>query len=187
MGIGLALVKQLAELHDGHVQADSAGVDRGARFTVWIPLYKSGPEGLQSEKVGASGALRSKFILVVDDSSESMEMLGKLLEIEGAFVDLARSGRQALAIAGQKRFDLVVSDISMPEMDGYQLLRELRELPNMRSVPAIALTGYGRAADIERAHAEGFSEHLIKPIDIDQLLHIVRRLTAENGGEPGNQ
>jgi len=187
MGIGLALVKQLAELHDGHVQADSAGVDRGARFTVWIPLYKSGPDGLQSEKVGASGALRSKFILVVDDSSESMEMLGKLLEIEGAFVDLARSGRQALAIAGQKRFDLVISDISMPEMDGYQLLRELRELPNMRSVPAIALTGYGRPADIERAHMEGFSEHLVKPLDIDQLLQVVRRLTGENGGEPGNQ
>jgi len=178
MGIGLALVKQLVELHHGRVQADSGGVDRGARFTIWIPLFKSGPDGLRPERVSTTGALRSKSILVVDDSSESMEMLGKLLEIEGAFVDLARSGRQALAIAGQKRFDLVVSDISMPEMDGYQLLRELRELPNMRSVPAIALTGYGRAADIERAHAEGFSEHLIKPIDIDQLLHIVRRLTA---------
>jgi two-component system CheB/CheR fusion protein len=186
MGIGLALVKQIAELHDGRVQADSDGVNRGARFTVWIPLYKSGAEGLQSENVSASGALRSKFILVVDDSSESTEMLGKLLEIEGAFVDLARSGAEALEIAHKKRFDLVISDISMPEMDGYQLLRELRELPHMDSVPAVALTGYGRPADIERAHAEGFAEHLIKPIDIDQLLQIVRRLTGENGEERGN-
>jgi len=179
MGIGLALVKQLVELHDGRVQADSGGADLGARFTVWLPLYESGPDELRSENVGASGALRSKFILVVDDSAESTDMLGKLLEIEGAFVDLARSGAEALAIAGQKRFDLIISDISMPEMDGYQLLRELRELPHMDSVPAVALTGYGRAADIERAYIEGFAEHLIKPIDIDQLLQIVRRLTGQ--------
>jgi PAS domain S-box-containing protein len=181
MGIGLALVKQLTELHDGRVQADSEGVDRGARFTVWIPLYKAGAEGLKSERVGATGALRSKFILVVDDSHESTDMLGKLLEIEGAFVDLARSGAEALAIAKKKRFDLVISDISMPEMDGYQLLSELRQLPQMENVPAVALTGYGRVSDIERARAEGFAQHLTKPIDIDQLLQIVRRLTNENG------
>lgn len=187
MGIGLALVKQLAELHGGRVQADSDGVDRGARFTVWIPLFQPGPGGLASEGVSASGALSSKFILVVDDSSESTEMLGKLLEIEGAFVDLARSGAEALEIAHKKRFDLLISDISMPEMDGYQLLRELRKLPHMDSVPAVALTGYGRPADIERAHAEGFAEHLIKPIDIDQLLQIVRRLTEEKGPQTGTQ
>jgi PAS domain S-box-containing protein len=181
MGIGLALVKQLTELHDGRVQADSAGVDRGARFSVWIPLYKEGTSALRSEHVGATGALRSKFILVVDDSTESTDMLGKLLEIEGAFVDLARSGAEALEIANKKRFDLVISDISMPEMDGYQLLSELRKLPQMENVPAVALTGYGRTADIERAHAEGFAQHLTKPLDIDQLLLIVRHLTEDNG------
>jgi len=181
MGIGLALVKQITELHDGRVEADSAGVDRGASFTVWIPLYKVGAGGLKSERVSATGALRSKFILVVDDSPESTEMLGKLLEIEGAFVDLARSGAEALAIADKKRFDLIISDISMPEMDGYQLLKELRKLPQMENVPAVALTGYGRSADIERAHAVGFAQHLVKPVDIDQLLVIVRQLTGENG------
>ncbi len=186
MGIGLALVKQLTELHDGHVQADSDGVDRGARFTVWIPLYKAGQGELRSEGVHATGALRSKFILVVDDSTESTDMLGKLLEIEGAFVDLARSGAEALAIANKKRFDLVISDISMPEMDGYELLRELRKLPQMKNVPAVALTGYGRTADIERAHAEGFAQHLTKPIDIDQLLVIVRRLTGDNSQSLGD-
>jgi two-component system CheB/CheR fusion protein len=181
MGIGLALVKQLVELHDGRVHAASAGIDQGARFTIWFPLYKSGAQELRSETISASGALNSKFILVVDDSLESTEMLGKLLEIEGAFVDLARSGADALEIARNKRFDLIISDISMPEMDGYQLLRELRQLPDMDSVPAVALTGYGRAADVERAHEEGFAAHLTKPIDIDQLLRIVRRLTGENG------
>jgi PAS domain S-box-containing protein len=177
MGIGLALVKQLAELHGGRVSAESKGVGAGARFSVWIPLYKPGVSALASERTGATGALSKKFILVVDDSQETTEMLGKLLQLEGAFVESARSGAEALEIARRKNFDLVVSDISMPEMDGYQLLQKLRELPSMASVPAVALTGYGRSADIERAREEGFAEHLTKPLDLDQLLQVVRRLT----------
>jgi PAS domain S-box-containing protein len=182
MGIGLALVKQLTELHGGRVQAESEGIDRGTRFTIWIPLYVAGVEGLKEEGVSTTGALSNKFILVVDDSVESTDMLGKLLEMEGAFVDLARSAAEALALVDQKRFDLIISDISMPVMDGYQLLRELRKLPHMENVPAVALTGYGRQADVERARAEGFAHHLTKPLDIDQLLLIVRELTTENGG-----
>ncbi|MDQ1637226.1 MAG: hypothetical protein QOF62_565 [Pyrinomonadaceae bacterium] len=177
MGIGLALVKQLAELHGGRVSAESEGVGAGARFSVWIPLYKAGLTGLESERTGATGALSNKFILVVDDSSETAEMLVKLMQLEGAFVESARSGAEALEIAGRKNFDLVVSDISMPEMDGYQLLQKLRELPSMVNVPAVALTGYGRGADVDRALEEGFAEHLTKPLDLDQLLQIVRRLT----------
>jgi PAS domain S-box-containing protein len=177
MGIGLALVSQLAELHDGQVKAESEGVGKGARFTVKIPLYTPGVAALPPEKTGATGALNSKFILVVDDSPETTEMLGKLLELEGAFVDVAKSGLEALEIARQKRFDLVVSDISMPEMDGYQLLRSLREIPDMADVPVVALTGYGRTNDIDRARDEGFAEHLTKPLDLDKLLQIVKRLT----------
>ncbi|MFN2497917.1 MAG: ATP-binding protein [Pyrinomonadaceae bacterium] len=179
MGIGLALVKQLAELHGGRVSAESQGVGAGARFSVWIPLYKAGVAGIASEPTGATRALERKFILVVDDSAETTDMLGRLLQLEGAFVESARSGAEALEIARRENFDLVVSDISMPEMDGYQLLQKLRELPSMANVPAVALTGYGRGADIERALAEGFAEHLTKPLDLDQLLQIVRRLTDE--------
>jgi two-component system CheB/CheR fusion protein len=177
MGIGLALVKQLAQLHGGRAAAESEGVGRGASFTVWIPLHKEGESGLLSKKAGATGALLRKFILVVDDSPETTDMLGKLLELEGAFVESARSGLEALNIASRKHFDLIVSDISMPEMDGYQLLRSLRELPAMANVPAVALTGYGRNVDVDRAKSEGFAEHLTKPLDIDELLKIVRRLT----------
>ena len=177
MGIGLALVRQLAELHGGEVKAESEGHGKGARFTVKVPLYTPGVSSLPAEKTGATGALTSKFILVVDDSPETTEMLGKLLELEGAFVDIATSGKEALEIARQKRFDLVVSDISMPDMDGYQLLRSLREIPDMANVPVVALTGYGRTNDIDRARDEGFAEHLTKPLDLDKLLLIVRRLT----------
>jgi PAS domain S-box-containing protein len=179
MGIGLALVKQLAQLHGGQVAVESEGIGKGARFTVSIPLYKEGESGLKSEQTGATGALRRKFILVVDDSPETTEMLSKLLQLEGAFVESARSGVEALDIARRKRFDLVVSDISMPEMDGYELLHSLRELPDMASVPAVALTGYGRNIDVDRARQEGFAEHLTKPLDIDKLLEIVKRLTDE--------
>src|SRR5688572_9082589 len=177
MGIGLALVKQLAELHQGSVKAESDGVGKGARFTVRLPLYQAGVSSLPQARTGASGALKAKFILVVDDSPETTEMLGKLLELEGAFVDSARSGREALELARQKNFDLVISDISMPEMDGYELLQKLRSIPQMADIPAVALTGYGRTNDVERALEEGFAEHLTKPLDLDDLLLVVRRLT----------
>jgi two-component system CheB/CheR fusion protein len=177
LGIGLALVRQLAELHGGTVKAESEGPGKGARFTVTIPLYKPGVSALPSERTGASGALRKKFILVVDDSPETAEMLGKLLEMEGAFVESARSGEEALEIARRKSFDLIVSDISMPEMDGYQLLQKLRKIPELAQIPVVALTGYGRSNDIERAHREGFAEHLTKPLDLDKLLQVVKKLT----------
>lgn len=177
LGIGLALVRQLAELHNGTVKAESEGAGKGARFTVTIPLYKPGVSALPSERTGATGALRMKFILVVDDSPETAEMLGKLLEMEGAFVESAKSGQEALEIARRKNFDLIVSDLSMPEMDGYQLLRKLREIPEMSKVPVVALTGYGRTIDIERTKQEGFAEHLTKPLDLDKLLQVVKKLT----------
>lgn len=177
LGIGLALVRQLAELHGGTVKAESDGPGKGARFTVRIPLYKPGVSALPSERTGATGALRRKFILVVDDSPETAEMLRKLLEMEGAFVESAKSGEEALDIARRKTFDLVVSDISMPGMDGYQLLQKLRKIPELAKIPVVALTGYGRSNDIERAHREGFAEHLTKPLDLDKLLQVVKKLT----------
>jgi two-component system CheB/CheR fusion protein len=177
MGIGLALVWQLVGLHHGEVKAESEGIGHGARFTVKIPLYTPGVSALVSERTGATGALERKFILVVDDSIETTEMLGKLLEMEGAFVELAKSGDEALDIARRKSFDLVISDISMPRMDGYQLLQGLREVPGMADVPVVALTGYGRTNDIERTREQGFAAHLTKPLDLDKLLQIVRRLT----------
>ena len=92
----------------------------------------------------------------------------------------ASGANEALALAAESEFDLVISDISMPEMDGYQLLQQLRQIPRMANVPALALTGFGRLTDIDRAHREGFARHFTKPLDIDRLLGSVRELTHSN-------
>jgi two-component system CheB/CheR fusion protein len=181
LGIGLALVKQLVELHGGIVRAESEGVGHGAKFSVWLPLREIEDSSSVSTTKMATGALEGTCILVVDDSIETTDMLSKLLQMDGAEVHTARGGMEALALAGKSAFDLVISDISMPEMDGYQLLRELRQLPQMASVPALALTGFGRLSDVDRAHREGFTKHFTKPLDIDKLLNCVRELTRRNG------
>jgi two-component system, chemotaxis family, CheB/CheR fusion protein len=131
-----------------------------------------------------TGVLDKKSILVVDDSRETTEMLSKLLEMEGAFVETARSGLEALDVAAGKKFDLVISDISMPEMDGYQLLSKLRSLPSMADVPALALTGHGRASDVDRALRQGFAGHVAKPLDLDKLLLRIRQL-VNHSATPG--
>jgi len=178
LGIGLALVKQLADLHGGSVRAESDGLGSGARFIVCIPLHKLAIPDEVQKKI-STGTLNKKLILVVDDSRETTEMLSKLLEMEGAHIETARSGQEALKLAEGRRFDLLISDISMPEMDGYELLRRLRTLRSMAHVPALALTGHGRLSDVDRARKEGFAEHFTKPLDLEKLLRTVRELTDD--------
>lgn len=180
MGIGLALVKQLVELHGGLVRAESPGVGRGAKFSVWLPLREAESSTPGNDFKISTGALHGTSILVVDDSNETTDMLSKLLEMDGAEVQTAGGGREALQLANESSFDLIISDISMPEMDGYQLLQNLRRLPQMKNVPALALTGYGRVSDIDRARREGFTQHFTKPIDIDKLMRRVRELTTDS-------
>jgi two-component system, chemotaxis family, CheB/CheR fusion protein len=180
MGIGLALVKQLVELHGGLVRAESEGIGKGAKFHVWLPLREVENSTPAQDLKIATGALHGASILVVDDSRETTDMLSKLLEMDGAYVQTAGGGSEALKIATESSFDLLISDISMPEMDGYQLLQRLRSLPHMKNVPALALTGYGRVSDIDRARREGFTQHFTKPIDVDKLLITVRQLSRQS-------
>ena len=173
LGIGLALVKQLTELYGGSVQARSDGAGRGACFTVRLPLVKAeaAAGGVAHSRCGG---LQNARILVVDDSLDSLEMLNVLLRSEGAQVTKAASGDEALNLAQSQDFDLIISDISMPEMDGYELLTRLRADARLSKVPAIALTGFGRPEDVARAEKVGFTSHITKPLDFDRLIELAR-------------
>jgi PAS domain S-box-containing protein len=181
MGIGLALVHQLVELHGGQVEAASAGVSRGARFTVWLPLHSDKTEARPSAvDPVTTGELTGLLILVVDDSPETVDLMRFMLQLEGATVSTATSAAEALHVAETQDFDLIFSDISMPEMDGYELIEELRKRPRTASVPVVALTGFGRVEDAEQAAAAGFKKHLTKPILLDDLLRVTREVRADS-------
>lgn len=180
MGIGLAVVKQLVDLHNGSITAHSEGLGKGATFTVRLPL--SVEIKPQREPVTDITTTLDKFaILVVDDSEDTTEMLSALLKVTGANITSATSGLEALRIVAEKHFDVVLSDISMPGMDGFEFLRRLRQLPGRGDLPVLALTGYGRPEDVERAQREGFFSHVTKPFDINALLQILKRIQGDSG------
>lgn len=174
MGIGLALVRQLTELHGGSVEASSEGVGRGARFTVSLPLHTARRSAAPTPPTKNAATLSGLRLLVVDDSAETADMMRVLLRMNGATVEAVTSGAKALELVAAQNFDLILSDISMPEMDGYELLRHLRALPNTTDIPAIALTGFGQSEDIKQAYDAGFVAHLTKPINLSELIKVAR-------------
>jgi two-component system CheB/CheR fusion protein len=175
LGIGLALVKQLTELHDGQVAAFSDGLGRGARFTLTLPLHAEPQTERPAIKAKTEDQLAGANILIVDDTQDSLAMLDALLTGEGARVETAANGEEALKLTAGTEYDLIISDISMPEMDGYEFLQKLRAgRPHYLKIPAIALTGFGREEDAEKARRVGFTTHLTKPLDFDQLLQLAR-------------
>jgi PAS domain S-box-containing protein len=177
MGIGLALVKQLTELHRGTVGAFSGGPGQGARFTITLPIISTSKAEQPGESPNSSESLCGVRILIVEDSIDSLGMLSALFSHTGAEVYEASNGELGLQLAMTTRFDVVISDIGMPGMDGYEFLTRLRALdPTYASVPAVALTGFGREGDIEKANQVGFSQHLTKPVDFEKLLHTVAHL-----------
>jgi two-component system CheB/CheR fusion protein len=123
-------------------------------------------------------------VLVVDDSEDTTEMVQHLLEMSGATVKVASSGLEALQLARENHYDVVLSDISMPGMDGFELLSKLRKLPGKENVPAVALTGFGRPEDVQRATREGFFAHLTKPFDIETLATLLQKLPRKSQTMP---
>lgn len=175
MGVGLAVVRQLVELHGGNVSVFSDGPGRGAQFTVRIPLSRQTDSKNHdiADQIGSS--LGDLKVLVLDDSEDTCEMLRTLLAICGADVIATTNGAEALQIAGESEFDVILSDISMPGMDGFEFLRKLRQIGGRESVPVLALTGFGRPEDVKRAQAEGFFAHLTKPLDTRNLLELLQQ------------
>jgi two-component system CheB/CheR fusion protein len=119
-------------------------------------------------------------ILIVDDSADTVDMLQRLFEMDGASVATASGAEAALKIAADEDFDAILSDISMPGVDGFEFVRRLREIARHQDVPVLAITGFGRAEDVERASAEGFFSHVTKPIDVNNLVELLRSLPTRN-------
>jgi CheY-like chemotaxis protein len=173
MGIGLALVKSFVEAHGGTVCGTSEGRARGSKFTVELPLFKTAEPDASS--TSASVPVQEKpnmpaRILVVDDAPDILDMLRATFESRGFHATLCRSAQEALQIARTAEFDVIISDIGLPEIDGYELIKQLRSVPHLRDTPALALTGYASQQDRARALSAGFNAHVAKPVDPSLLL-----------------
>ena len=172
LGLGLALVRRLVELHGGSVEAHSDGLGKGAEFIVRLPLMKA-----ENEAEGATGDVSDKKlaptprrILVVEDNPAIAESMELLLQIEGHEVTLASDGQSALQAAAQFAPEVVLLDIGLPDMDGYELARRLRKLETTSKALLIAATGYGQPGDRIKSAEAGIDHHMVKPVDVDALL-----------------
>jgi len=183
LGIGLALVRELVELHGGLVTAHSEGPGKGATFVVTIPRRLSdAPTGEVGDTSAAEGALVGRRIVMVDDSDELLEPFAELLELEGASVAAVHSAPEALELLRTGEYDTLLSDIGMPDMDGFALIRAVRADAASRNVTAVALTGFGRPQDERQALQAGFDAHLGKPVSMSTLLLLLARLERNRSG-----
>jgi signal transduction histidine kinase/ActR/RegA family two-component response regulator len=194
LGAGLAIVRHLVELHGGRVKAESAGEGRGATFRAWLPLATAMPgshlraeAGAQpgvAQPPGSLSRLDGVTIVVVEDERDNREMLEQMLRRAGGIVTSAASAREAVEALRRAAPDVLISDISMPEQDGYSLLRAIRApASRLRLVPAIALTARARPEDAAAAAAAGFDLHVAKPVDPVDLCAAVARLARRPRGE----
>lgn len=169
LGIGLTLVKSLVELHGGKVSAASEGRGQGSRFEVRLPLQLGGAALQHRAESRPHAMLSTKKILVVDDNKDAAKSLGLLLKLLGASVTVVNSGPEALESIASERPSVVLLDIGMPVMDGYEVARRIREEDPHRELTLIALTGWGQEEDRRRTKEAGFDHHLTKPAEIHAL------------------
>ncbi len=172
LGIGLSLVRQLVAMHGGSVQAASGGAGAGSIFCVRLPLGASAPDAAPDlpARAGMGGTRR---VLVVDDNVDAAEVLSAVLELSGHATVVAHSGASALAVAQEFRPEIAFLDIGMPGMDGYEVARALRQLPGLRDLTLVALTGWGAEGDRSRSREAGFDHHLTKPADFAAVQNLL--------------
>ncbi|HEX3770901.1 MAG TPA: ATP-binding protein, partial [Polyangiaceae bacterium] len=205
LGLGLAIVRQLVQAHGGTIRAESEGAHKGSTFTIEIPARSlpavaprpaDPPAGSEDDladtptppEVTQETRLENLKVLVVDDEEDARSLVDEILSESGATVKCASSAKEAIDLLARFRPDVLVSDVGMPEMDGFELLERVRGLPPDQggTTPAIALTAYGRSDDLKRAAAVGFGIHVVKPVDPGTLVSAVASL-AETATPRGVQ
>jgi PAS domain S-box-containing protein len=182
LGIGLAVARRLAQLHDATIEAYSEGEGRGSEFVVRFPAAETPQATPPSESLAPTSQVTLK-VLVADDNEDAALSLSMLVQIMGHETQVAHDGRAAVEIAEVFRPDIALLDIAMPNLDGYEVVRAIAARPWARSTLLVALTGWGQEGDRERAKAAGFHVHLTKPVDPD----VLRELLATNGGRRGER
>ncbi len=174
LGVGLMLCQQLVALHGGELTAQSDGLGKGSEFTVRLPLA-TGPAGVAAVTMAAPSTELSYRVLVVDDTHDIARCLSLLLEQMGCEVDTALDGKDAIEHAAQFLPDVILLDIGLPDMTGYEVCETIRAKPWGKDITIIALTGWGSSDDLLRAKVAGFDTHVLKPIDLDTLLKVLKR------------
>ncbi|MEX2113421.1 MAG: response regulator, partial [Pirellulales bacterium] len=181
LGIGLTLARSLVELHGGRIEAHSEGLGRGSQFTIRLPLAAQAPPIAPPHIAlhGSHAPQIARRVLIVDDARDSTYILSKLLETLGHHVVAADTGQSALEAARRERPDVVISDIGMADMDGYELARQLRREPGLQGTLLVALTGYGQDRDRWRALEAGFDRHVVKPMSLETLKSLFASLAEQ--------
>ena len=175
LGLGLAIADALAKMHGGRLEAHSDGVGKGSSFSFRIGLVAA--ETVVPEKIEAKQrSLKDLNVLVVEDSQDTLVLLSAMLSREGANVTQARSAKEALDTARSKIPDIIISDIGMPDIDGYEFLQQLKQIPGMDGVPAVAISGYASDEDRRKALGVGYLALMPKPINIDALFELIHDL-----------
>jgi signal transduction histidine kinase/CheY-like chemotaxis protein len=183
LGIGLTIAKRLIELHGGSISARSEGSGRGSSFIVRLALLESVPQSERSPHSvnGSSPAQRRVRILIADDNYDAAQALALMLRLDGHEVRTANDGAEALKVADEFRPQVILLDIGMPKLDGYETARRLRTRPWARDALLVAQTGWGQEDDKQRAKQAGFDRHLVKPLDPEALSELLTRTFKARG------
>jgi signal transduction histidine kinase len=177
LGLGLALVKKVVELHDGSVEARSSGAGQGSTFIVRLPLLAdTGQAAVAAPALAAPAVAKARRILVVDDNVDAARTLAMVLEMAGHRVTVEHSAQAALAHAGQGGFDVILLDIGLPDMSGHALAAALQRLPCCAGAALVAVSGYGQEQDLQMSREAGFAAHLVKPVRVEELTDTIAQL-----------
>jgi CheY-like chemotaxis protein/anti-sigma regulatory factor (Ser/Thr protein kinase) len=187
LGLGLPIVRSLVALHGGTVNAYSEGEGRGTEFTIRLPaapLREDAPGNpLAARPLTAPQSIESRRVLIVDDNEDAVELLAESLELVGHVVRVAYDGPSALRVAATFVPEVALLDIGLPVMDGYELARRFREHPGLEHLRLVAVTGYGQDSDRQRSQKAGFNAHMVKPVQMAELMSVIRALTRSGGRE----